>query len=134
MHRVLFFVSLAVGVVACTTNGDPPAGAVLDEAALPTLVEPTSPPPSAASPEGGTQLPDADADVTPEPSAPGPRDAGREADSVTPNRACADYVSPTTLAPCRGCPAGHVCQPNGCWGTYWCDVPVLRCVIPPTGC
>ena len=43
-------------------------------------------------------------------------------------------LAPGTYAACRGCAAGRTCQPNGCWGSYWCEVPVLRCVPPPPGC
>lgn len=48
---------------------------------------------------------------------------------------CGDLVGPTTDAQCRACnkDAGD-CQPNGCYGGYWCNVVTVDCHTPPQTC
>jgi len=136
MRRLFVLVVLVASsfALACTTNGDPPPRAATEPAAASTA-EPTEPPPSIPLPESGAISEGRDADVADVAAdAEEPLDAGRDADSLNTQRACVDYARPTTHAACRGCPAGRTCQPNGCWGSYWCEVPVLRCVPPPPGC
>ncbi len=45
---------------------------------------------------------------------------------------CGDLVGPTVSAQCHACQAGSsTCQPNGCYGGYWCDTTIRRCQRPP---
>jgi mono/diheme cytochrome c family protein len=47
--------------------------------------------------------------------------------------ACDGYADPTTASACHAC-SGASCQPNGCYGGWFCDLASLHCVPPPTGC
>lgn len=46
---------------------------------------------------------------------------------------CGPLVAPSVSATCRSC-SGQSCQPNGCYGGYWCNTTTNRCEAPPTGC
>jgi hypothetical protein len=48
---------------------------------------------------------------------------------------CGDLVAPTVDAGCRACGTGDDdCQPNGCYGGYWCDTSETDCKTPPKTC
>jgi hypothetical protein len=48
---------------------------------------------------------------------------------------CGDLVGPPIAAACRSCnPSSSTCQPNGCYGGWWCNTYYRRCQRPPTGC
>jgi hypothetical protein len=48
---------------------------------------------------------------------------------------CGDLVAPQVDAGCRACtPSSSDCQPNGCYGGYWCDTPSTDCRTPPKTC
>ena len=46
---------------------------------------------------------------------------------------CGALASPAVSSTCRSC-SGAACQPNGCFGGWWCDEVALRCVRPPATC
>jgi len=48
--------------------------------------------------------------------------------------ACAAFAPPSTPASCHACKSGQSCDPNGCFGGYWCDLRAIRCVPKPQGC
>jgi hypothetical protein len=125
-----------LAATACTTNGDAAGATIVDQPAAPIAVEPNASPAPAPAPSY-----DADADVVDgsatsraDASTSGTHDAAREAETIDAPNACAEYAAPTVAARCHSCPAGKVCQANGCWGDYWCNVPTVRCVMPPSGC
>jgi hypothetical protein len=92
----------------------------------------------APAPDGGgdvVETPPADAGVH-DVAAP-PKDAAPE-DSERPFDAgpilCKGYASPEFPASCEAC-FGKGCQPNGCFGGYWCDTNTDYChEDPPSGC
>lgn len=48
---------------------------------------------------------------------------------------CGDLVAPSVAASCRSCnPSSSTCQPNGCYGGWWCDTYDHRCHRPPESC
>lgn len=48
---------------------------------------------------------------------------------------CGTLESPTTAAACRSCDRrDRDCQPNGCYGGWWCNTASNRCRRPPTSC
>jgi hypothetical protein len=48
---------------------------------------------------------------------------------------CGDLVSPATDAGCKACDKiSSDCQPNGCYGGYWCNVLFNDCEQPPKTC
>ena len=47
--------------------------------------------------------------------------------------ACVGFANTTTPASCH-CIAGHVCTSNGCYGGYYCDTTLLKCVKKPASC
>ncbi|HEX4515033.1 MAG TPA: hypothetical protein VGH87_20050 [Polyangiaceae bacterium] len=48
---------------------------------------------------------------------------------------CGDLVGPTVEAGCKACNASSDdCQPNGCYGGYWCDIDETDCKTPPSTC
>jgi hypothetical protein len=55
-------------------------------------------------------------------------------DSGAPPPTCPGLASPTTAAPCSSCTGKPNCQPNGCFGGWWCNVATSRCQSPPTNC
>jgi hypothetical protein len=60
-------------------------------------------------------------------------DAG--ADGSVPTR-CGDLVAPSVSGtPCHSCtPNTSDCQPNGCYGGWWCNTYYRRCDRPPKYC
>jgi hypothetical protein len=45
---------------------------------------------------------------------------------------CGDLVGPDVTSTCRACDASaDACQPNGCYGGYWCDPDERDCRTPP---
>lgn len=46
---------------------------------------------------------------------------------------CDGFAGPATQADCHAC-AGAECQPNGCYGGWYCELASLRCVEKPPGC
>lgn len=61
------------------------------------------------------------------PTAPGP--SGSDG---APLERCGLLVGPPLDAGCRSC--RYDCQPNGCYGGWWCDTAVRECVRPPKAC
>ena len=48
---------------------------------------------------------------------------------------CGNLVAPSVPANCRACDRdGGDCQPNGCYGGYWCDTIVTDCHVAPKTC
>ena len=47
---------------------------------------------------------------------------------------CGTLVDPTTKAGCTSCTGRPTCQPNGCYGGWWCDTATNRCQAPPASC
>ena len=48
---------------------------------------------------------------------------------------CAGLAPPATPAGCSSCSASSSdCQPNGCYGGWYCDTATDRCQAPPTIC
>jgi hypothetical protein len=51
---------------------------------------------------------------------------------------CAGYASPTTTSTCTSCTTStstKTCQPNGCYGGWWCDTATNKCeASPPSSC
>jgi len=46
---------------------------------------------------------------------------------------CDGYADPTTPSVCHAC-SGSGCQPNGCFGGWFCDLATSHCVSKPSGC
>ncbi len=60
--------------------------------------------------------------------------AGCDAGEVT---SCGSLVGPTSTATCASCTkstATKTCQPNGCYGGWWCDTATNKCGAPPSSC
>ena len=119
----------SVASVACTTNGDPPSGALMDEPGAPHDAQATDPI-TTADEDGGADAHEADATS----DARQTSDAARDAEGIARPSSCTGYASPTTTATCRGCPAARACQANGCFGSYWCELAAIRCVARPPFC
>ncbi len=48
---------------------------------------------------------------------------------------CGTLVPPSIASCCTSCTAGGAnCQPNGCYGGWWCDTATCRCQAPPSTC
>ena len=54
-------------------------------------------------------------------------------DGAAPDGACGTQVPPATVAGCKSC-TGTKCQPNGCFGGWWCDTLTLMCHPQPMNC
>ncbi|MGO8994787.1 MAG: hypothetical protein ACLQVI_15835 [Polyangiaceae bacterium] len=81
-------------------------------------------------------VPNNNACGTPAPtsSGPPPAPAGCDAGPVT---TCGSLVGPTATASCSSCTTStstKTCQPNGCYGGWWCDTSTSKCQAPPTNC
>ncbi len=64
--------------------------------------------------------------VTPQPPS---NDAG------PPPNTCPGLASPQTPASCSSCSKmSNTCQPNGCYGGWWCNTMTTKCQAPPTNC
>ncbi len=46
---------------------------------------------------------------------------------------CPGLADPNTPAGCSSC-SGKNCQPNGCYGGWWCDTNTSKCQAPPQNC
>jgi hypothetical protein len=46
---------------------------------------------------------------------------------------CGDLVGPTVDAGCHSCGTND-CQPNGCYGGWWCNTYARDCQRPPASC
>lgn len=46
---------------------------------------------------------------------------------------CGTLVAPSVPASCHSC-TSQTCQPNGCYGGWWCNTSTNRCQSPPTTC
>ena len=51
-----------------------------------------------------------------------------------PSDTCGPLVGPTTAAGCNGCSGGGDCQPNGCFGGWYCNTDDNHCKPPPDTC
>jgi mono/diheme cytochrome c family protein len=47
--------------------------------------------------------------------------------------ACDGFADPSVASACHAC-SGATCQPNGCFGGWYCDLATLHCVSKPAGC
>ncbi len=48
---------------------------------------------------------------------------------------CAGYAAPNTPASCSSCSSSSSsCQPNGCYGGWYCNTSTSSCHEPPSGC
>lgn len=48
---------------------------------------------------------------------------------------CGDLVAPSVPANCKACSAdASDCQPNGCYGGYWCNTTITDCHTAPKTC
>ena len=48
---------------------------------------------------------------------------------------CPGMADPTTSASCHSCSSGSSgCQPNGCYGGWWCNTNTNHCQSPPSNC
>jgi hypothetical protein len=54
--------------------------------------------------------------------------------SAQPPDTCGTLVGPNTTAACNSCGTTHTCQPNGCYGGWWCDTSTSKCHAPPASC
>jgi hypothetical protein len=54
-------------------------------------------------------------------------------DAASPPMMCGGLVDPTTPA-CCNCASGHTCDPNNCYGGWWCNTATCTCQRPPTSC
>jgi hypothetical protein len=61
------------------------------------------------------------------PSASGP--AGADGG---PLERCGNLTGPNIFSKCKGC--GYDCQPNGCYGGWWCNTTTVDCERPPEVC
>jgi hypothetical protein len=46
---------------------------------------------------------------------------------------CSGLIAPGDKGSCY-CGGSHTCQPNGCYGGYWCDPSTGKCQSPPMDC
>jgi hypothetical protein len=54
-------------------------------------------------------------------------------DASAPDGSCGTNVPPNMPATCKSC-SGNKCQPNGCYGGWWCDTLTNTCHSAPTSC
>ena len=54
-------------------------------------------------------------------------------DAAVPLGACTGYVEPTANATCHSC-GSRPCQHNGCYGGYYCELSLTKCVAKPAAC
>jgi len=65
-------------------------------------------------------------------SADGPRDAS-DAGAAADAASCSTFVAPAVAALCHACGV-RPCQPNGCFGGYYCETVSRTCHPAPAGC
>ena len=52
-----------------------------------------------------------------------------------PPNTCPGLADPTTTAGCSSCSQNSKsCQPNGCYGGWWCNTQTMKCQTPPLNC
>jgi hypothetical protein len=52
-----------------------------------------------------------------------------------PANACPGLADPSTKASCTSCTQyKQSCQPNGCYGGWWCNEQSMKCQAPPSNC
>lgn len=61
------------------------------------------------------------------------KDGGAKADAGSASAACAGYATPTESASCNAC-GSKPCQPNGCYGGYYCTLSTSKCTPKPSSC
>ncbi|HEY1954486.1 MAG TPA: metallophosphoesterase [Polyangiaceae bacterium] len=55
--------------------------------------------------------------------------------SAPPPSGCPGFADPTTSAACSSCKQGSSgCQPNGCFGGWWCNTSTDKCQSAPQNC
>ena len=60
-------------------------------------------------------------------------DMGTVADAAS--TSCGTFEPPSTASCCKSCmQSAKKCQPNGCYGGWWCDTAQCKCVKPPSDC
>ena len=119
MFRSLFIPSL---LVACSSAG---ACALGNGNAEPAPVARLGPLSEGGSVEAG----DANAEET-DGASDATTDAAHDGEAGS---SCSAYATPTVAAPCHGC-GSKPCQANGCYGGYWCEVALPKCVPKPASC
>jgi hypothetical protein len=56
-------------------------------------------------------------------------------DAGAPSSTCPGWADPTTAAACSSCKQGsNGCQPNGCYGGWWCNTSTNKCQQAPQNC
>ncbi len=75
--------------------------------------------------DAGTPASDTGTTTTPPPS-----DAGSGGTPTT----CNGLVAPSVSSTCYCSPSTHTCQPNGCYGGWWCNPTTSKCQSAPTNC
>jgi hypothetical protein len=53
--------------------------------------------------------------------------------TAPPSGQCGALVGPTIASTCKGC-GTHTCQPNGCYGGWFCNTASSHCQAPPATC
>ena len=96
-----------------------------------------------AIPESRCEGDDGDdaSDTAPDGDAPPPDDAGLATvapdgdtqDGANDGSACT-MIAPGVTASCHGCSDPWECNPNGCYGGYWCDPTTWTCHHRPASC
>lgn len=62
------------------------------------------------------------------------KDASTVKDSGS-TAACPGYALPSDSASCNACQqSSSTCQPNGCYGGYYCELSGSKCRAKPSGC
>ena len=64
----------------------------------------------------------------------GPRPGSDGGGTPPPGNTCGALAGPTVSAHCSSCGSTHTCQPNGCYGGWWCNTQTNKCQAPPTSC
>lgn len=54
--------------------------------------------------------------------------------SAPPTETCGSLVGPDVKAACHCSAKNGSCQPNGCYGGWWCDTASSKCLAPPATC
>jgi hypothetical protein len=140
-------ISALLAIAACANGivddpalyGEPPPGAAAQDAAGPSQPGSGGGGQHAAdSGGGGTEHSDAGGggvhDGAPLDTGSSVVDVGQPDTSQPAQSGCAGYASPNSNAACHACSGGS-CQPNGCYGGYWCDTSTNHChASPPAGC
>ena len=64
-----------------------------------------------------------------------PQPPSGDAGTQPPPNTCPGLADPTTSASCSSCSqTTKTCQPNGCYGGWWCNTQTKKCQAPPTNC